>query len=330
MFANKQALIHVSVVSAIVISAARIVVPGCEMGEEKASEQSSERLLGPIGNAYCFSRFKLDGQLVLGEAWIWGNERLEAYEAPIEIVLNQIGRVTMTSWSIARLATGLPREAGQDKVLLITWVSGGVKARLERGVRAYTHANGLWFALESMTFEIHQGLLDRVSEIASKSQPEPIQIGRVDVNAAGEPVGPGVDRMKVKKGGIQEVWVQARDLTTGLAAVGRRLLFFVTNVRAGRLNSQTAEKVTNVFGTARATFTAGINKDSTQIVVSDFLNRPGSRSWVGTIDVIGPPCIFCFRNLAIGGVAVGGIICAVKCGGKDKPPLRQVPPPVVP
>ena len=304
----------------------------------------------PIGKVSSIGEMSINRRLRRGEQSIWGGDLLQVFEdASASVVLDSLGQVVLQRATTLRLAThsGSTDGKGAAQILIISLTSGNIRVQLQQHASAYLETCGAAFTTTSgASFRVE--IREDKPVITVSSGAVEIDPSNQDVEYIVEPViadpltgrptkrAPSTISVPPSKPGtVQQqqvsVKVSARNKKTKRitpAGPGRKVTIALLTPGVGEVGSQSVTVVTNDFGVATTTFTAGPNPGETRIRATD----ESGAEWVGKIIVATTPGFWRTRNnirLGAAAAATAAIIIFIDRHGGGKH-LRQEPPPIIP
>ena len=294
---------------------------------------------GPIGRVYSLGPVMIDGRKLTGEQILWGGELIEVTSsAGGHVVLDSIGEVTLRNGTGIRLSR-VPNEQAVEAgvaVLMISLIAGEARVKLQDGKGAriqiagskLVSSAGAWFRLGfgdgQPKIEAERGSISLDSNEPQR-KPVVIRVYADPLTAASRGTAPKSIKATTRQKVPLHFQIGVTDMqtrkTTPLGA-GKRVTVTVLTPGAGEVGSQTVTVITNQYGIATATFTAGANPASTDITATDEETRA---EWQGSIIVAKPAGLW--TPILIGAVAAAVIVIIVH---PHSGPLKQELPPRIP
>jgi hypothetical protein len=318
------------------------------------------RGFGPIGVVYSLRPVRVAGHLASGPRTLWRGDEVVTQDSAAQVELEGVARISLSPGSSLRLFTS--SGFGQQERMVALVNAGQILFDLASIASASVETGDLTVSADGGSrFRVRVvdgiGSVEAISGVLRSERRPQIDIWvltPVTVTPQGIPTGTAPPRQRVKKGNTGTVAVQAKrggsrgggggGLLASLvpvayvpqqpdpqtAAARTPIRFCLSDLTVGVLlpgRGQCETVPTNSAGVAIVLFQAGPTKGVTKITAS--VLPPAQGSWTGEIEVIDPFWTWQKKLLVGAAAAVGGTVCAFKCGS-DRGPLQQAPPPSIP
>ena len=304
----------------------------------------------PIGSVYSLGEVSINGRRAYGQEMIWGGELLQVADgATACVMLDSIGRVVLERGTTLRLAA-IQRCVGCEAggpILIVSLTSGSISVQLqelasmhlEAGGGVFTATNGAYLHVRVRGSEADIEVSRGAVETEPHNQDVEFIVEPVIDNAlTGRAIKPASSTRRVaqsKPGKIPQqeriaVKVSKRDKKTKETTPvgpGRAVAMALLTPGVGEIGSQTITVFTNDYGVAAATFTAGPNPGQTAIRATD--ENSGAK-WEGIIVVAKLPGFWRTQNKILVSAALAATIIIIVDRTRNKGPLQQEGPPMIP